>query len=497
MKKTFVFLALIAVVALTACGGAPAPTAAPPPPPTSAPPPAQPTAAPAQPTAAPAQPTAVPAQPTAVPAQPTTAPTVKPTSAPPPTATPIPTVPAAAGAVQITFWSWVPNIQEQVNEWNQSHPTIYVNYVNAGQGNANYTKLNTAIQAGTGLPDVVQIEYQHLPSYIAINSLLDLTQYGANDVKSQFVPWTWSQVSQGSGVYAYPQDAGPMVMFCNNAILSKYKISVPTTWDEFATAAAALHKADPTVYLSNFTSDQGWFFGMLWQSGAKPFVVNGQNITINFTSPEVTRVVKLWDAMRKAGSLSPIDTYTNDWNTALGKGVIACWQAGAWGTYISSYGPDFKGKWQVYTLPQWTAGGKVNGNYGGSTDAVMKATKNPKEAAAFAQWLNTDAKPTLELTNPDKAGLFPVTQGTLSNKQWSDITYDYWSGQAIHQTMATAAQQVDPGFGWSPFTNYVYTTYADLLTQVTAGSMTLEQAMKTLQDKSVSYAKDQGFTVAP
>ena len=37
----------------------------------------------------------------------------------------------------------------------------------------------------------------------------------------------------------------------------------------------------------------------------------------------------------------------------------------------------------------------------------------PKEAAEFAQWLNTDPKPLLELTNPDKAGLFPVTQATL------------------------------------------------------------------------------------
>ena len=54
--------------------------------------------------------------------------------------------------------------------------------------------------------------------------------YGANDVKDQFVPWTWSQVSQGTGVYAYPQDSGPMVMFCNDAVLAKDNITVPTTW---------------------------------------------------------------------------------------------------------------------------------------------------------------------------------------------------------------------------------------------------------------------------
>lgn len=468
MKKSFVFVSLIVALSLAACGGGAAPTAAPP---TQAP-------APAQPTAVPAQPTAVPAQPTAVPAQPTEAPTAAP-----------------AAAVEITFWSWVPNIQDQVDEWNNTHTDVKVNYVNKGNGNTEYAALNTAVQANTDIPDVVQIEYQHLPGYIARGTLLNLVDYGANDVKAQFVPWTWSQVSQGDGVYAYPQDAGPMVMFCNTAILDKYKISVPTTWDEFAQAAAQLHKADKNVYLGNFTPDQGWFFGMLWQSGAQPFVVNGQNVKIDFTSPEVTRVAKLWGDLMKSGDLAPIDTYSNDWNTAIGNGTIACWQAGAWGTYISGYGPNFKGKWKVYLMPQWKAGDKVNGNYGGSTIAVAKASAHPKEAAEFAQWLNTDAKVTLELTNPDKAGLFPVTQATLSNKQWSDVTYDYWSGQAIHQVMAEAAQQVNPNFGWSPFTDFVYTTYADLLTQIKAGSITFEQAMQTLQDKSVTYAKDQGFTV--
>jgi multiple sugar transport system substrate-binding protein len=454
MKKTLVFLGLFAALLLAACGRGAAPTAAPP------------TAEP--PTAAPVQPTPVP-------------PTAAPTTAPTP--------------VEISFWSWVPSIQDQVDEWNQTHPDIKVNYENAGAGNAEYTKLNTALQANSGIPDVVQIEYQHLPNYILQGVLLDLTQYGANDVKDQFVPWTWSQVSQGDAVYAYPQDAGPMVMFCNDAVLDKYGISVPTTWDEFATAAAELNKADPKVYLSNFTADQGWFFGTLWQSGAYPFVVNGENITINFTSPEVTRVVKLWGDMMKAGVLSPIDTYTNDWNTAIGNGTIACWQAGAWGTYISGYGPDYAGKWKVYLMPQWTAGGKVNGNYGGSVIAVTKASAHPAEAAQFAQWLNIDPKITLDLTNPDKAALFPVTLATLSNPQWSDVTYDYWSGQAIHQVMAEAAQQIDPNFGWSPFTSFVYTTYADDVTKVRAGEMTFEQAMQDLQDKCVAYAKDQGFTV--
>lgn len=408
-----------------------------------------------------------------------------------PSATPTP-----SGPVTINFWSWVPHIEDQVAEWNTAHPEIKVNYVNAGSGNAQYTKLNTSLQANSDIPDVVQIEYQFLPTYIAQGALTDLTAYGANDVKDKFVPWTWSQVSQGSAVYAYPQDAGPMVMFCNQAVLDKYKITAPTTWDEYAKAAADLHKADSKVFLSNFTQDQGEIMGLLWQAGAKPFVVDGKNITVNFTSPEAMKVATYWGGLIKSGDLSPLDTYTDDWNTAIGNGTVACWTAGAWGTYISTYATDeFKNKFMVYPMPQWAPGDKKNGNYGGSSVAVTKASAHPKEAAAFAQWLNTDSKIALELTTPDKAGLFPVLNETLSSKDWSDTKYEFWSGQQIHQIMGQAAQQVLPDYGWSPFTPFVFTTYADDLVKVKAGTMTFEDLMKDLQDKSVQYAKDQGFTV--
>ena len=404
---------------------------------------------------------------------------------------------AAGPAVEITFWSWVPGIQAQVDQFNASHPNIKVKYEAATGGNAEYASLKTALQTNTGVPDVVQIEFQHLPSYIAHGDLANLAELGANDVKDQFVDWTWAQVSQGDGVYAYPQDAGPMIMMCNKALLDKYSVAVPTTWDELVQASAKLHAADKNVYLTNFTADQGHFFGLLWQSGAKPFQVDGQNIKIDFASPEVTRVAKLWGDLLKSGDLSPVDTYTPDWNTALAKKTIACWTAGAWGpSLIESAAPDQKGDWQVYPMPQWTPGGTINGNYGGSTIAVTKASAHPKEAEAFDRWLNTDAKVTVDLTVAP-ANLFPVTKATLATSGWTDVKPDFWGGQETHKVMAAGANQVDVSFGWSPFTDFVYTTYATDLTAVKAKTMTFEQAMQDLQAKSVKYAADQGFTVQP
>jgi multiple sugar transport system substrate-binding protein len=452
MNKRVVSLALIYILLVSAC--APAATQVTP---TSLPPTQLPPTVTKQVTKTPDQPTAAPTQ-------------------------------TQVTSVTITYWAWA-NIQDQVDEWNQAHPEIFVNLEGTMADIDDLT-----LQANTNIPDVTQIDYSYLPGFITQGVLANLADYGANNVKDQFTPWSWSQVSQGDVVYAYPQDSGPMVMFCNDAILSEYNISAPTTWDEFSTASAELHKVNKSVYLANF-SGAAWFFALLWQAGANPFVINGQNITINFTSPEVTRVAKYWDDLIKSGNLM----VERDWGetfSAIDIGTLVCWQAGAWGTYyVATSSPLLSGKFKVYKMPQWTAGSKANGNLGGSVVAVPKASAHPKEAAQFAQWLTTDPKVTLEVTNPDKLGLFPVTKATLANQQWLNATFDYWGGQAIRQVMAEAAQEVNPNFTWSPFTSYVFSIFWDDMIPLKVNQMTLEQVMQDLQTKVTQYAKDKGYTV--
>ena len=157
----------------------------------------------------------------------------------------------------LTFWSWVPGIEKEVALFHKAYPEIDVKVVNAGQGAPQYTKLRTALSAGTGAPDAVQIEYQAIPTFTVTNALLDLRPYGADKLASQFVDWTWGQVTGANGeVWAIPQDSGPMGMLYRQDILDKYGITPPTTYAEFADAARKLHSADPTKYLTNLASNE-------------------------------------------------------------------------------------------------------------------------------------------------------------------------------------------------------------------------------------------------
>ena len=150
---------------------------------------------------------------------------------------------ASSNAVKITFWAWVPGLGRAVNEFNATHPGICVTQEDVGAGDPEYVAITNALKAGSGAPDVAEVEYDELPSFEITHNVDNLVPYGANNYKDDFVPWAWSEVSQGSAVYAIPGDAGPMAFYYNSALLAKYHITPPTTWAQFATDAATDRKS--------------------------------------------------------------------------------------------------------------------------------------------------------------------------------------------------------------------------------------------------------------
>ena len=84
-----------------------------------------------------------------------------------------------------------------------SHPGIQIELVNAGQGGPEYEAVRAGLQAGSGLPDVVHIEFQHLESFRQLDAFADIGQW-ANPHKAEFPEGTWSQVAKGDVVNAMP-----------------------------------------------------------------------------------------------------------------------------------------------------------------------------------------------------------------------------------------------------------------------------------------------------
>lgn len=402
----------------------------------------------------------------------------------------------SSGPVTITFWSWVPNLQQAVNQFEQTHSNIKVKLENVGAGaSGEYTKLTNALKAGSGAPDVVQIEYAFLPQYELAGKLVDLSQYGANNVKSDFVPWTWGQVSQGSKIYAIPQDSGPMGLLYRADIFQKYHLAVPTTWAQYAQEALQLHQDNPKIAMANFSaSDGAWFTALAWQAGSQPFKVNGTNLTIHLNDAAALQVANYWGPLIKAGAVSPMPDWTNDWYAAFSNGTLATWVTAAWApTDLASSASKSSGLWRAAPLPQWTAGGQVSANWGGSSDAVTTQSQHPAQAAEFAEWLNSNQQSVATLC--EKLYLFPTQSEELTAPAFN-TGVSFYGNQNVNQVFAQSSQQVNISFQWSPFESYVFTQLQNQLASAVQGKISYDQALQNAQAAVVSYAQAQGFTVS-
>ncbi len=267
-----------------------------------------------------------------------------------------------------------------VTEFNQTHPGICVTQEDVGAGDPQYVKISDALKAGSGAPDVAEVEFDELPSFEVTHSVVNLVPYGADKYQSDFVPWAWKEVSQGAAVYAMPGDAGPMAFYYNSALLAKYHITPPTTWAQFATAAAALKKADPSAYITNFAAtDLQWLMSLMAQDNAWPFGYSGgSKVTINWTGPAQTQFADYWQKLISAKEVNGTTDVSATSFADMDKGIDASWLSSAWGP--SYFAPDAKqsvGDWRAAALPQWTAGANVAANWGGSTYPVFTQSKHP------------------------------------------------------------------------------------------------------------------------
>ncbi|MDB5535407.1 MAG: hypothetical protein JWQ65_282, partial [Devosia sp.] len=302
----------------------------------------------------------------------------------------LPFAAVAQDKVELLLWAWTPDTQVQADMFTKKYPNISVKVENVGQGGPHYVKLRNAIQAGTGLPDLAQMEFNSIPSFKQLGVLADLGA-AANPVKDQFIDWTWKAVSDGDKVYGIPWDSGPMGLLYRNDVFEKNKIEIPGTWDAYSEASLKLATDAPGTYMSNFgVSDAGWVAAVLWQAGWRPFHTEGTDIQIKLNDDIAKKWAGYWQKLIDAKAVDTKPMWTTEWFAALDDGVHASWVTAAWAPVLMQNSMKKSvGLWRAAPMPQWTAGGTVTSNWGGSTFAAMTTTPHPEEAALFATFMGS------------------------------------------------------------------------------------------------------------
>ena len=404
-----------------------------------------------------------------------------------------------AEATQVSVWAWYPAFEEVVDLFNESHDDVQICWTNAGQGNDEYTKFSTAIEAGSGAPDVIMLESEVLSSFSIRDALVDLTEHGADDVAADYTEGAWKDVSSGDAVYAIPVDGGPMGMLYRQDILDQYGIPVPTTWDEFAAAAQALKDAGAPGVLADFpTNGRAYNQALFAQAGSVPFEYDNAKPTeigINVNDQGSKDVLAYWEGLVDAGLVATDDAFTADYNTKLVDGSYAIYVAAAWGPgYLGGLSDaDADAVWKAAPVPQWDPANPVQINWGGSTFAVTSQSKNPEAAAVVVKEVfGTEEAWKIGI---EEAALFPLWKPILDSDYFRDLEYPFFGGQQINKDVFLPAASGYTGFTFSPFQNYAYDQLTEQQFAMVQGEKDSATALDDLQASLEKYATEQGFTL--
>ncbi|GAA3885132.1 extracellular solute-binding protein [Streptomyces sedi] len=397
------------------------------------------------------------------------------------------------GTVRLTYWAWAPGMEEVVALWNEANPDIQVTVKKQASGDELVTKTVTAAQAGTA-PDLVQAEYQALPTLASNNVTADIRAEVA-DVEERFTPAVWQQVTLGTdAVYALPQDSGPLLFFYRADLFEEFGLDVPTTWDEFADTARELNEVAPDRDLTTFSAnDAGLFAGLAQQAGAQWWTTETDRWRVAIDDEAGRRVSAFWEELVAEELVDNQPMYTPAWNQALNEGRQIAWIAGVWapGT-LATAAPDTEGRWAAAPLPQWEAGENATGSWGGSSTAVTTDTDHLPEAAEFATWLNTDPEALTALVQ--QGGIYPAATDARTGGALAEPPPFFANQPDFYETVAEVAEGAAPA-AWGPNVTVAYSAFNNAFGSAAGRRAGFEEALAVMQRTTFDDMDRLGFEV--
>jgi multiple sugar transport system substrate-binding protein len=400
------------------------------------------------------------------------------------------------GPVELTYWTWAPGMEEVVDVWNEANPDIQVTVNKQDGGDPAVTKLLTAIKAGSGAPDVMQAEYQKIPTLVASDAIADISGVLDDEVASHYPEGVWNAVTLGSdAVYGVPQDSGPMQFYYRADVFEQLGLEVPTTWDEYADVAAQVRAADPTKYLGTFSAnDAGWFTGLAQQRGASWWGVDGDAWTVSVDDDATREVAQYWGGLVESGVIDNKPMYTPEWNAALNDGSQIGWLSAVWAPgVLAGNAPDTAGKWQMAPMPQWDESDPSTGNWGGSATAVTTQSEHPEQAAEFITWMNSSQEAVNLLAD---SGLYPAD--VPGQAEALADPPEFFANQPDFYEIAGQTAETAGSFTFGPNVNVTYSAYNDEFGKAAEARSAdaFVAAVEAMQTITADDLKNSGFSVS-
>lgn len=411
-----------------------------------------------------------------------------------------------ANKADLVFWGTDPtkSYKTIITKFEAANPGIHIKFTQMANAEKVQMALANAITAKNGVPDVVMLEDPTVTQFAVSKGLVDLSKFGADKLKKDYSSGPWNKVQLDGKPYALPIDAGPEMFFYNKAIFDKAGVNVNdiNTWDDYYQAAKKIRSVGSYITnISGSSLDYQPFTAQIWQAGAQPWKVSGDNITINMTKDNgMQRYMKFMQKMIDENLIdTKISNWSEDWNHALNDGTIASLTIGAWmPVNLINSAPNQAGNWRVRQLPQWKEGENASSEDGGSALAVVALSKQQAAAYKFVEYV-THGDGAKQMVHD---GGFPSLKSILNSSSFVDPTSEanvktnkYFGGQHVNEVLAKAGRATSSSFQYLPYNSYAQQAYGDEISKAYSKQISLEKAMENYAKNLADYGKRQGYNV--
>ena len=290
-------------------------------------------------------------------------------------------------------------------QWNKDHPdqTIEITCTTYPYSDM-HTKLLTSLEAGTGAPDICDVEVGQFPNVVeGLDTwLVPLDDY-ASEYMSTMVPARMETYQGEDGhYYGAPYHVGATAMYYNVAAMAEAmgisndeviaKIDAVKTWADYEALGneylEALGNPDGKYWTSVDTGGTDW----LWLAMAE----YGEDWTGGFEGPANVQLdsVKEMLTMQQSWLQSGLAEVSPDGHVDLEAGFqnildhnIVSFPKALW--YMSrftNYMPEESGNWYIAKCPVFKDGQKCSVGIGGTGTVVTQQSANVDLAATFLCW---------------------------------------------------------------------------------------------------------------
>ncbi|WP_036517342.1 ABC transporter substrate-binding protein [Nocardioides sp. J54] len=354
-----------------------------------------------------------------------------------------------------------------IEEWNAANPDIQVKQTKVSLWDDWKNELNTNLQAGSGLPDVVAVEGDFMPALVAApDRWVDLS---SDEVEGRWLDFKEEAATTPDGaLLGYATDAGPEAI-CYRADLFE-KAGLPsdraevaklmTTWEDYFALGEKFVKAVPG---SAWYDASGSIAQAMLNQVEFPFEQADNTVDV-----ENEELKALYDTVTShVPTLSTkAPQWSDDWSAGFKKDGFATIPCPGWmRSNIRDNTGDPAPKGVVWDIADVFPGG--GGNWGGSYLAIPKTSKHQAEAQEFITWITA---PEQQLKIFASLGNFPSQVEALEDPELLKATDPYFNDAPAGEIFSNraAAIEVQPYHG--PLYSDILGKFQDAINRVDQGT---------------------------